>query len=238
MSARPNKYPGSRTIESLASRYWLNSMANFVVQKARPGRKIFIIGPNRCCTATLHAFFERQGLKSFHWKKGVLNLALEIENRKNSPDDLREFLSNWTVYSDFIYLDEDRVIENNRLFRTYADLFPEAYFILNDRDVDRWVESRLRHRDGQFLARYLAATGLTEESAVARWRAEFIEHRDAVLSFFQGHPRFLHFYTDKADRKLFLQPGDLAPLIDMLSPDYRLSSTAWTKRHTKRRPNE
>src|SRR5690606_27695615 len=108
-------------------------------------KKIFIIGPNRCCTASLHMFFKRQGLRSFHWKKKGLNLSLEIEKRRDSEKDLKSFLMNWTVYSDLIYLDNDRVIENNKLFKLYAQIFPNAYFILNDRDVERWIESRQRH---------------------------------------------------------------------------------------------
>jgi hypothetical protein len=162
-------------------------------------------------------------------------LAKEIDARKGDNRALRRFMSRWTVFSDFMYLTNDEHIENHTLYRQYAEIFPEAYFILTDRDVDRWVSSRLRHRDGQWLARYLNVHGGTRAQAVDIWKAEFLRHRAEALDFFRGHPRFLHFQIDKADYPALLEPTDIHSLVDLLAPDYELSPAMWTSFNTQRR---
>ncbi len=212
------------------------SMANKLRQITHPGRKIFLIGPNRCATTTFHNFFYSQGLKSIHWRKGEVILAKEIDKRLGDDRALRKFLAGWTVFSDFVYLTDEVFIENHTLYETYQRLFPEAYFILNDRDVDRWVASRLLHRDGGFLKRYLNVHGGTEDEAKAAWKTGFLAHREAVLKHFKDHPRFLHFHIDKGDRSAFIEPGDVDSLVALLAPDYQLSAEFWTSRNTDRRP--
>ena len=208
---------------------------NRLRQILRPGRKVFIVGPHRTATTTLHNFMSRQGLKSIHWRERDTFLAKEIDARKGDNRALRRFMSRWTVFSDFMYLTNDEHIENHTLYRQYAEIFPEAYFILTDRDVDRWVNSRLRHRDGQWLARYLNVHGGTREQAVDTWKDGFLRHRAEALDFFRGHPRFLHFQIDKADYPALLEPTDIRSLVDLLAPDYALSPAMWTSFNTQRR---
>jgi hypothetical protein len=214
---------------------WRRIWKNRIRQILHPGHKVFIVGPHRTATTTLHHFLSRQGLRSIHWRERDTFLAKEIDDRKGDDKALRRFLSRWTVFSDFMYLTDKEHIENHTWYRRYAQIFPEAYFILTDRDVDRWVNSRLRHRDGQWLARYLTVHGGTREQAIDTWRAEFLDHRAKALEFFRGHPRFLHFQIDKSDYPALIEPTDIAALIDLLAPDYELSPTMWASYNTERR---
>lgn len=214
---------------------WSKVIPNRVRQITHPGRKVFLIGPNRCATTTFHNFFHTQGLKSIHWRRGPIFLAREIDARRDDIPALRDFLSRWTVFSDFVYLTDKVFIENHVLYETYARAFPEAYFILNDRNVDRWVNSRLLHRDGGFMERFLKVRGGTHDQAIESWKDGFLAHREAALSFFKGHPRFLHFNIDKEDHSAFVEPAEISRVIDLLRPDYKLDAAYWTKRNVDRR---
>lgn len=209
---------------------WAGLAANGLRQMTHPGAKIFMIGPNRCATNTFHSFFRFQGLRAIHWRHGDRYLAKEVAARQGDDEALRRYLAPWTVFSDFVYLTDSEFIENHTLHETFARLYPDAYFILNDRDVDRWVESRKRHRGGDFLTRYMTVKGCTEAEAVAEWKEGFLAHREAALKFFAGNPRFLHFPIDKADAGAFVQADEIDPVIEMLAPDYRLEKRFWALR--------
>lgn len=196
-------------------------------QLTHPERKIFIIGYNRCATNSLNDFFRYQGLKGLHWCQGDRFLALETDLRKDDDAAMRAFLAGWTVFSDFTYLPADRFLETQGLFATYARICPEAYFIYNDRDVDKWIASRLRFIEGDFLARYTAATGHDRDQAVAAWRRAFTDHRAAVLQFFVGHPRFVHFNIEPHDG---FGADPIHKVIDLVRADYRLDARYWDDR--------
>ncbi|VWX60807.1 sulfotransferase [Sphingorhabdus sp. 109] len=201
---------------------WLNVLANRRAQSRFPDIKIFIIGPNRCATTSFHRFFHRNGLRALHCRIGSMYLAKEIRDRLGDDKSLKAFLSRWTVYSDFVYLTDNEHFEAHDLYETYARLFPQAYFILNDRDVDRWVGSRLNFKD-DFLPRYLSVHGGTAQKAEAKWRNEFAQHREAALTFFAGHPRFIHVPIDRN-----VQSGSaIDPVIEMMRPHFKLDSRLW-----------
>lgn len=209
---------------------WPSVIANRLRQITHPGAKIFMIGPNRCATNTFHSFFKHQGLKAIHWRHGDAFLAREIDARLGDDQALRRFLAPWTVFSDLVYLDDKVFLENHDQYETFQRLFPDAYFIFNDRDVDRWIDSRIRHRGGDFVTRYMAVMGCSREETFERWRAGFLEHRRKTLAHFAGNPRFLHFYIDKADAKAFVGAQEVKPVVDLLRADYQLSERYWALR--------
>lgn len=219
-----------RLVDYARTAPWPAVIANRIRQITHPERKIFMIGPNRCATNTFHSFFRHQGLSAIHWRHGDAFLAKEIEARVGDDAALRRYLAPFTVFSDFVYLDDRVFIENHTLYPTFERLFPDAYFIFNDRDVDRWIDSRIRHRGGDFVTRYMAVKGCSREQALAEWRADFLSHREAVLAHFRGNPRFLHFYIDKADARAFVTADEVKPVVDLLASDYQLSERYWALR--------
>lgn len=88
--------------------------------------KVFAVGFNKTGTTSIHALFESLGLPSFHgteWR-ALNDLAL---------------LRRYDCFSDGPPADLDRLDQ----------LFPGARFILQVRELDDWVYSRLAHIDGE-----------------------------------------------------------------------------------------
>jgi hypothetical protein len=199
---------------------------NFASQALRPNAKIFFIGFNKCGTTAIHRLMRNSGIRSVHWEHNDENIAVEIEKRVHCVNELRYYLRRWTAYSDISYSTEERCIDGNRYFRTLAAAYPEGFFVLNDRDEDRWIKSRLSHRKGTYLARAIKRLGKTEAEIIDLWRHQFREHRAEVLEFFGNAPNFLHFRID-AD--------DIQALVNFLRPSYSVDKTQWgTVNRTKR----
>src|SRR5437773_272388 len=138
----------------------LNYLKNNVARWTRPREKIFFIGFNKCGTTAIHHFLHYQGIRSAHWKVGNEILAEEIEKRSSSPPDLKQFLSGWTAYSDLIFSTEELIIDGHKHFQLFDQLFPDAYFVLNDRDTEAWIASLMRHREGEFFRNSMKFHGL------------------------------------------------------------------------------
>jgi hypothetical protein len=82
-----------------------------------PQKKIFVIGFNKTGTITLHRLFLNNGLKSEH-------------------NGRMWHISKFNCFSDN---------GNERPFKNYAERFPNSIFILNTRQLDRWIISRCKH---------------------------------------------------------------------------------------------
>ena len=115
---------------------------------ARP--RIFIIGFNRCGTSSLHRFFKRAGYRSLHWDRGRLAMTMERNARAGAP--IMAGYEDHEVFSDMFYHCVHVSIHANRYFREIAEQEPDARFILNVRDEDRWVQSlSYWHNTGVFM---------------------------------------------------------------------------------------
>jgi hypothetical protein len=193
-------------------------VSNTLRQIRAPDTKVFFIGFNKCGTTSLHHMMKGAGIRSVHWQDGNENITEGIEARLDDHSALRKYLSRWTAYSDLISSSESRIVEGNRHFALYQSLFPKAYFILNDRDVDGWLLSRERHARGKFLLQSIAFHGKDKDGVLNIWRQQHDAHRRAVLSHFVGHPRFLHYRIDR---------DPIERLIEFLSPEFMLRASSW-----------
>lgn len=201
-------------------------VANWLTQWREPEIKIFFVGYNKCATSAIFRFLARQGIKSGHWQHGNQNLALEIERRATDSIALKRFLNRWTAYSDLTLSSDELMLDGNRHFRLFHELFPNAYFVLNDRDPDRWVASRMSHREGQFARRSAKFHGCSITELPSKWKRERDAHNAAVLAHFAGHHRFLHFRVDQ-------EP--VSKLIDFLAPHFRLRPHHWSRENVTAR---
>lgn len=191
---------------------------NLARQRRNPGEKIFFIGFNKAATTSLHKLMLHSGISSRHWDWG--QLASDIEERIADKVSLKSYLSGATAYSDIVRLTDKIHIEGNRHFRVFEELFPDAYFILNDRNVDDWIRSRLHHNDGTFLIQSMKCFGTDEQGTIAIWREAYEKHRKAVLAHFAGSSRFLHFDVKK---------HPIENLIEFLSPSYVIAHEGWAR---------
>jgi hypothetical protein len=193
---------------------------NRIAEFRAPETKIFFIGFNKCATSAIAKFLARQGIKSAHWEPDGENLAMEIEKRLDDPAALKRYLMRWTSYADLALSSEELMLDGNRHFRLFHELFPSAYFVLNDRDPEGWVKSRLSHRRGQFARRSAQFRGCAVEDLPAIWMEEREEHNRAALSYFADYDRFLHFWVDR---------DPVSNLVDFLSPSFRLKAQHWSR---------
>ncbi|SDP63293.1 hypothetical protein SAMN04488061_3554 [Filomicrobium insigne] len=198
---------------------------NILQQFRFPDEKIFFIGFNKCGTTSLHHLLTRYAIRSAHWDHG--RLATSIEALHHDKSALRRYLTRATAYSDIICSTKEQQIEGNRHFRLFHELFPQAYFIFNDRSVENWIRSRCTHHNGTHLARSMAAWNIDANGVKDIWRQTYEIHSIAVLSYFKEHPRFLHFRIDEDPIKL---------LIDFLSPSFVLREGGWHRLNVTNRP--
>lgn len=103
--------------------------------------KVFVVGFNKCGTSSFQAFFERSGLESIHWDRGRLAPRVLDNIRAGRPP-----LAGYDKYEAFCNTDyqcEHVRIEIAKYFRTLMAEYPDLKFVLNVRDVERWIASRM-----------------------------------------------------------------------------------------------
>jgi hypothetical protein len=82
--------------------------------------------------------------------------------------------------------------DGNRLYRRILADYPDTILLLNWRDREDWIRSRMRHGHGEFAARERRLRGLSSSEELARvWRLEWDQHLAAVRAFMAGRPQQL-----------------------------------------------
>jgi len=177
--------------------------------------RVFQIGFNKCGTRTLHRFFELNGFRAVHWDRG--NLAKSLYRNLANGESLLKGYEHCDAFSDMEHITGEFAFEGYKLFPQLADAFPDALFLLNTRDREDWIRSRLAHRDGVYADIWKALLGVPdEESLTAYWRADWERHHERVQTFF-ARPglRFLKFDIAQDSPELIArlfpeQPFDLS----------------------------
>ena len=106
--------------------------------------KIFQIGFNKCGTKTLHHYFSRNGIKSVHWDEG--RLAQRMFTNLATGKKLVAGYEQFDVFTDMEFLSKSGIyLEAYKLFPHLTSQYPEALFILNTRNREAWIRSRLEH---------------------------------------------------------------------------------------------
>lgn len=139
--------------------------------------KVFLVGFNKCGTRSLASYLESRGLKTVHWDAG--NLARTIKSNLAAGDYVLKGYEDYEAFCDITYLSAQEHIEGCRYYPEYMKL-PDAKFILNTRDKDGWIGSRLDHPG--YADRFsLAYNCQTAEDAVAIWSKVWDDqHREVV----------------------------------------------------------
>lgn len=177
--------------------------------------KVFCIGFNKSGTTSLHHFFKNQGLQSIHCEfSDGRSLAVEAE-RASTKEECLSLFNIGQVFSDFTFLSETKFSEPIEKYPLWKCVFPDAYFVFNDRDVDKWVLSRKGHRGGTWLARQMKVFAMSELEVEAMWRDRYRVHKESVLNYFHEDDRFCHFFIGK---------DEPAKIVNFLRADYSLSA--------------
>lgn len=182
-----------------------------VGHRARTTR-IFQIGYNKCGTRSLYRFLQRSGIASAHFNRGLLADAM-AENIKAGRKPLTGNVDRYVAYTDVQHVTRDRAIEGVHFFRELYAYYPNSYFILNTRDKEGWLRSRLNHGAGAYVRRYSRALGLPEDGSVLKvWSEDWDRHHAEVQAFFADKPGRLLVFDIKNDSP--------QTVVDFLAPDF------------------
>jgi len=195
------------------------------MQHCKP--KVFFIGFNKTATTSFHYYFQRNRFTSYHYTltkdlpypKNCL--AYYIQQNVIANNSILNGIEDACVYSDMCYLDKNNILfEGNKFFVKMHEENPDAYFVLQIRNVEDWIRSRLNHQNGKFAN--VICKGLNTNKKLLReiWREEYFKHLESVRYFFRSSNNFLKFDidVDKIDK-----------LNDFLRNDYTLNNKYWKK---------
>ena len=165
---------------------------------------IFQIGFNKCGTTSLAGFLVAAGIATVHWDEGraARNMMRRIQQ---NADPVADYPFH-RAFTDLVHLDRTVLAEPYKHFDYLHRWYPAALFILNTRNRQSWIGSRLRHRArtvGEALhQRYSQVLGIHEDAVPEFWRWEWEHHHDKVRRFFAGNERFLEFDIDRDDQSM------------------------------------
>lgn len=152
--------------------------------------KVFVIGPNKCATGSLHQFFKNNGLKSVHWDDGLL--AKRMVSNVSAGLNVINGYEDYDCFLDFYLLTPDLFISPLLLRPYIASQFPDALYILNSREKSEWKKSRLKHDNGSFQHRLTSCLG--DEYSSENEYESYFDISDIDV-------KFLHFFDLEAPDK-------------------------------------
>lgn len=175
--------------------------------------KIFFVGFSNCGTTALHHFLKKNGVLSIHHHRKSLYLATIIEQNILRQRDPLKYLSGFEAFSDMRMASDTSYIEANKYFKEIYKYYPDSYFVFNDRPVDAWIKTLLKH--GKF-AEYQSNYFNVEKSDLdGIWTDLYEAHKQKVAEFFAEKGRFLNFNI-KTDK--------ISKLTEFLKPDYNFKN--------------
>ena len=182
--------------------------------------KIFQIGFNKCGTSTIHNYLRANGVRSVHWDQG--RLARRIFANLANGEDLLAGYEDFDAFTDMEFLDEaGTFLEAYKLFPYLAAQYPDAVFILNTRDREAWIRSRLGHGDGRYADRQRGYLKAASDALMAEvWRAEWERHHRRVTEFFAGKSH--RFFLCRIETDLPHRLSEMLPECRLNEQHYRL----------------
>lgn len=178
-------------------------------------KKVFVIGFNKTGTTSLTNFFKKNNISACHWKGG--NLAINIVKNIRSLNDPLSGYEEYTVFTDMEYVShgDHPLVEGYKYFKDIYAWHPDAKFILNTRDVEKWIASREKH--GNYIERYRRHYGVgTLEEVRNLWRIDFYSHHAEVIRFFHDKPGKLLIFNIEKDSN--------EKLVEFLGDDYSIKN--------------
>jgi len=173
--AKKNKFhvPPSRPVYKICSQGQVENIINTI--KLLNGedidyRKIFCIGFNKTGTTSLHSLFESLGFEAMdgpHWRKTEdWHIHYQFQTFTDGPP------------SNFAALDYK---------------FPNSLFILNVRNLDEWLDSRVEHIKFRMAAGNFKPKGhwRLSEKSIRHWVLSRQTHHLNVLNHFKDRPESL-----------------------------------------------
>jgi len=163
--------------------------------------RVFQIGFNKCGTSSIWKRLQELGLRSCHLRtEDRRNVTLVMQSNLAEGRNILSGLEEYDGFTDLEYQSEDTFVEGYRLFREIKAQVPDSRFILNLRDRQKWIASRLDHNDGAYAAALMKVHGLQDKAQLTRkWEHDWDTHVAEVTDFFLGEDCLLVFDIEKDD---------------------------------------
>jgi len=215
---------------------------------------IFQIGFNRCGTSSIAHFFERNGYRAAHWQKGKIAVGMELARIKKQP--LLAYCNRYDIYTDMEKVDVHKIAKQKwrhplfwkfakaakkhditinkpiyafKYFKQLYRQYPGSRFILNTRDVNNWIDSRLNFQFRKIDSYRYCTCGYqaheTMQELTTCWRREWQEHHNNVKVFFSDKPGRLLVFN--------IEDDSATKLVNYFS-DMDLHERYWTTTNTSK----
>ncbi len=190
----------------------------------KPLPRVVQVGFNKCATRSLTDLFAGSGHLAAHHKfKHTLrknqNIALLMRENKRRGRPMFEGFDQHVFYADLMSQTKSETYEAFKDFRQILADYPDTILLLNYRDRENWINSRLKHGHGTFAEMAMQANGLKSiEDCADFWRNDWDAHLADVRTFMADYPdQLVEFDTDNET---------VEDLIARL-PAYHLDAKAW-----------
>lgn len=175
--------------------------------------KIFVIGFPKCGTTSLQESFSRINISSVHWADSVslhsISLvAFNIEKAKKESLPLLTHLNRYQAFTQMEACIYDYCYWPQLLdVPTLDEQYPNSKFILNDRDIQKWINSvtkwsalgqNLRERFVKFDIPGLPKGKGKEDKDLENW---YLWHKNNMIDYFKKKDNFIIFDIEKDEPK-------------------------------------
>ena len=190
-------------------------------------QKIFILGFNRCGTQSFSSALEKIGIGCAHWDQNRLALAIANDISQGRKIDIDTHYPQCNAFMDIInvpghgQINKKPWIEGSQFASELIKSYPNAYFILNTRPVNDWINSRLKHVNGDFIEQYRQDRKihinqhLSDEEIIFNWQYQWHKCHADILELFSCNPSLNSLIFD-------ITTSSYSSLKTFLSPDYSL----------------
>jgi len=187
-------------------------------------KKVFFVGMNRIATKSFHHLFKNSGYRSFHYScmdvatQQSIILAEQMQANLDQYYPIMDKMDSAHVYSDMFWHRENIWIDGVKMFRELYAQYPDAYFVLQTRDMDAWLRSKENHKGGAYIKRCQQFHQLDRQYMLDWFASDREMHEAKVRKFFLGSDRFLDYDLDK---------DNISKLIEFVKPDFFLDEKHW-----------
>lgn len=186
--------------------------------------RVVQIGFHKCGTRSLEQLFRGAGHPVVKYKlrrpfRRSRNAGLLMRQNLEAGRKIFAGMEDHVFYGDLIYQTESDGFEPIRHFREIMRDYPDTILLLNVRNREDWVRSRLKHSHGEFAQRVMRQRGIASTDELAEtWRREWDTHLAEVRAFMADRPdQLVEFDIDK---------DSVEALVQRLAP-YGLKAEHW-----------
>jgi len=173
--------------------------------------KVVAIGFNKCATRSLAQLFTASGHRAVHQKLprrwslrprpsgGLRKLGGIMRANVEAGHPVFAGIDQFVFYGDLIDSNRCSSFDGNSLFREIVRDYPGTILLLNWREREDWIRSRLQHGHGEFAIREQRLRGFASlDQLCAVWRSEWEAHLAAVRGFMADRPeQLVEFHIDR-----------------------------------------